>query len=390
MNPGLALVRPETAPGPAKLRPLSARVRPLVEDDLDQVADLFLQRFRKTGRAPRARTEVAAYMKTLYLDHPNRVGAADALVSLDGEGRIGAFVGATRTRFLFDGRPLNVGVSGALMASPEPRHALAAVQILRESRKLDFDFIVTDSANRASLAVCQALNYFPVSPDCLEWLCVFQPASLALQKLKDRVAAPGLGALRPFARALDLAGAAALTRFSPPPRRSDWRDEEADDDAYIAAVAGLGDGFRLRPDLAEQEFRWLIARARERRSAGPLHLRVLYDPSGAPAGAYAAYGGKGESARVFHCLAAPHAWGRLFDAMRESARARGCIAAHGPVKAPMLAHAYAVRGVVFHYACGMLVYTNRPDVRSAIERGEALLGGFAGDRWTRLASDAFG
>jgi hypothetical protein len=391
MNVGLALAGPEIAPrSPPRARSVNVRVRPLVEDDLDQVADLFLQRFRKLGRTSRARAEIAACMKTLYLDHPSRVGDADALVSLDGEGRVGAFCGGTRIRFLLDGKPLSGCVTGALMASPEPRHAFAAVQILRESRKLNYDFIVTDSANRASLAVCQALNYFPVSPDSLEWTCVFEPASFALQKLKDREAVQGLGVLRPFARALDLAGAAALRRLAPPPKRSDWRDEEADDETYIAAVAALGDGFRLRPDLGRQEFRWLIARARERRSAGPLHLRVLYDPSGAPAGAYAAYGGKGESARVFHCLAAPTAWGRLFDAMRESARERGCIAAHGPLKAPMMAHAYAVRGVVFYYAGGMLVYTKRPDVRSAIERGEALLGGFAGDRWTRLASDSFG
>jgi hypothetical protein len=388
MNRGLALVAPD--PVVPRTRPMNARVRPLVEDDLEQVADLFLQRFRKSRRTPRARAEIAACMKTLYLEHPNSVGEADSLVSLDAEGRIGAFAGQTRTRFLFDGRPIKVGVSGTLMASVEPRHALAAVQILRESRKLDFDLIATDSANRASLAVCQALNYFAVSPDSLEWLCVFEPASLALQKLRDRLAGPGLGGLRPFARALDMAGAAALRRLAPPPKRSDWRDEEADDETYIAAVSGLGDGFRLRPDLEKQEFRWLIARARERQSAGPLHLRVLYDPAGAPAGAYASYGGKGESSRVFHCVAAPNAWGRLFEAMRESARERGCIAAHGPLKAPMMTHAYAVRGVVFYYACGMLAYTNRPDVRSAIERGEALLGGFAGDRWTRLASDSFG
>ena len=387
MNIGLAVALPETAP---RGRALNPRVRPLVEDDLESVADLFLQRFRKRRRTPRARAEIADCMKTLYLEHPNRVGDADALVSVDGEGRVAAFVGAHRTRFVLDGRPLDVGVTGTLMASPDPRHAFAAVQLLRETRKVDVDFIVTDSANRASLAVCQALNYFPVSPDSLEWMCVFEPASLALQKLRDRAALPGLSALRPFARALDLAAAAALRRLTPPARRSDWRDEEADDDAYIAAVAGLGGGFRLRPDLGDREFRWLIARARERRSAGPLHLRVLYDPAGAIVGAYAAYGGRGESARVFHCLAAPNAWGRLFDAMRESARERGCIAAHGPLKAPMMAHAYAVRGVVFYYAGGMLVYTNRPDVRSVIERGEAILGGFAGDRWTRLASDNFG
>ena len=375
---------------PALVRSLNPRVRPLVEDDLEQVADLFLQRFRKLARTPRARAEIAECMKTLYLDHPSRVGDADALVALDGEGRVGAFMGATRTRFLLDATPLSACVTGTFMASLAPQHAFSAVQLLRETRRIDCDLVVADSANRASLAVCQAMNYFPVSPDSLEWLCVFEPAAFVLGRLKERLAAPALGALKPLARALDLAGAAALRRLAPPAKRGEWRDEAVDDATYVEAVARLSGSFRLRPDLDDTDFLWRIARARERRSAGPLHLRVLYDSSGAPVGAYSAFGGKGEASRVFHCLAAPNAWGRLFDAMCESARERGCIAAQGPLKGPMMAHAYAVRGVVFYYAGGMLAYTNRPDVRAAILGGEALLGGFAGDRWTRLASDSFG
>ena len=56
----------------------------------------------------------------------------------------------------------------------------------------------------------------------------------------------------------------------------------------------------------------------------------------------------------------------------------------------MMAHAYAVRGVFFYYAGGTLVYSRRPEIQRGVEAGEAFLGGFAGDRWTRLASDAFG
>ncbi len=44
----------------------------------------------------------------------------------------------------------------------------------------------------------------------------------------------------------------------------------------------------------------------------------------------------------------------------------------------------------FYYAGGLLAFSDRPDVRQAVENGEAFLGGFAGDRWTELASDSFG
>ena len=114
-------------------------------------------------------------MKALYLDHPAREGDADALVATDATARIAAFCGGVRTRFAFDGAPASVCVTGTLMASPEPQHALAAVQILKESRKLDYDLIVTDSANRASLAMCQAMGYQVVSPDSLEWATRVRP-----------------------------------------------------------------------------------------------------------------------------------------------------------------------------------------------------------------------
>lgn len=388
MSSGALLKLPSREPEP-RPRVGAARVRPLTEDDLEPVADLFLQRFRAKPLKPRARAEIAACMKALYLDHPSREGDADALVALDCSGALAAFCGGVRTRFLFDGRPASVCVTGTLMASPAPAHALAVVQILRESRKLAYDLIVTDSANRASLAMCQAMGYQVVSPDSLEWASVFEPTSLALHKLRQRLGAPWLGALRPLARLADRAAGAALRAAEGAAKRSDWRDEEVDAETYADIAPRFLAPFRLRPNFTREELLWHVAMARRRRSAGPLHLQILYDGAGAAVGAYAVFGAKGDVARVINAVAAPHAWGRLFDKIRETARERGCIGAHGPLKPAMMAHAYGVRGVFFYYAGGMLMYSNRPEVKQAIKSGEAFLGGFAGDRWTQLASDSF-
>jgi hypothetical protein len=56
----------------------------------------------------------------------------------------------------------------------------------------------------------------------------------------------------------------------------------------------------------------------------------------------------------------------------------------------MMPHVYAIRGMFFYYAAATMVYSNRADVLDAVEDGEAFVGGFAGDRWTRLATDGFG
>jgi hypothetical protein len=379
------------APAPVRKRSAAnASVRPLEERDLEPLADLFMRRFRKARRNARSRAEIAGYMKSLYLDYPTRDGAPGSLVWVDPAGAIGAFVGGIRAGYTYQGSPLNVCVSGTLMASEAPGHSLAAVHLLRESRKLDYDLIVTDSANRASLAMCGAMNYQVASPDSLEWAYVFDPAAVALHKLRQRFRAPWLSALKPVAKVADLGARAVLEVAVGASKRSEWRDEAVDAETFVDIAPRFLETFPLRPDFSRKEFLWLIERARERRSAGPLTLRVVYDPSGAPTAAYASFGGKGDVARVFHAAAAPHAWGRLFDKMLETAREAGAIGIHGALRAPMMAHAYSVKGVFFYYAYGTMIYSNRPDIRHAIETGEAFLGGFAGDRWTRLASDKFG
>jgi len=380
----------EAAPVRKRAAVANASVRPLEERDLETLADLFMQRFRKARRNARARAEIAAYMKSLYLDYPTREGAPGSLVWVDPAGAIGAFLGGVRAGFTFEGSPLNACVSGTLMASEAPGHTLAAVHLLRESRKLDYDLIVTDSANRASLAMCQAMNYQVASPESLEWAYVFEPAGVALHKLSQRFRAPWLAALKPAAKAADLGARAVLQAAVGASKRCEWRDEAVDAETFVDVAPRFLETFRLRPAFSREEFLWLIDMARQRRSAGPLTLRIVYDPCGAPAAAYAAFGGKGDVARVFHAAAAPHAWGKLFDKMRETAREAGAIGIHGALRTPMMAHAYSVKGVFFYYAHGTMIYSNRPDIRRAIETGDAFLGGFAGDRWTRLASDKFG
>jgi hypothetical protein len=68
----------------------------------------------------------------------------------------------------------------------------------------------------------------------------------------------------------------------------------------------------------------------------------------------------------------------------------GCIGAHGAMRKEMMPHVYLIRGMFFYYAAATMVHSNRADVLSAVEDGAAFIGGFAGDRWTRLATDEFG
>lgn len=368
------------------------RVRPLRADDLEDVARLFLERFRtdRVSRSAAARREVAQFMQRLYLQGPAAGSDPDSLVQITERGDVGAFVGVMRAAFTLDGKPVSVGVTGALMTAADPRNGLAAVQLLRELRHRSLDLVYTDTANRASLALCQASKYKVLSPESLEWACVFKPASAAVHKLGQR--APFL----PKAMAASAAGLldAAVSKWlrRAPPRRlpAGWRDEEADASGFVeAAPIGL-EKFRLRPAASSAHLHWLVAMAAERESAGPMHLRVLRDRSGVVAGHYAFHGEAGGVARVFQAVATPGNWGVLIDGIVETTRELGCVGVHGCARGDLLPHLYAIPGLFLYYAGGALYQTPRADIAEAIESGSAFLGGLNGDRWTRLATDRFG
>jgi hypothetical protein len=367
-------------------------VRPLEEGDLDGVARLFLSRFRGK-RAPsdeRARADVASYMRQLYFESSGCEAGAASLVQVGAHGEIGAFIGIIRTTYLLDGKPLTAGIKGAFMAAPEAENSFAAIELLREMHRRPLDLIFTDSANRSSLLLCRALKYKVMSPESLEWAFVFEPAALAFHKVRQRwpLAAPRI--LQPLAGAADFAAKRVLRKHLKRGALAGSSDVEIDASTFVELAPKFLEHFRLRPEWSSHELEWLTKQAGQRRSAGPLHFHLVRDSSGNPVGCYAFYGEKGGVARVIHAGATNKGWEGVIGQILNTAEAMGCIGVHGTMRKGLMPHVYAIRGMFFYYAAATMAYSNRADILSAVEDGEAFVGGFAGDRWTRLGTDEFG
>jgi hypothetical protein len=367
-------------------------VRPLEEGDLEGVARLFLSRFRGKRAASdgQARAEVANYMRQLYFDGPGYEAGAASLVQISARGEIGAFIGIIRTTYLLDGKPLVAGIKGAFMAAPDAENSFAAIELLREMHRRPLDLIFTDSANRSSLLLCRALKYKVMSPESLEWAFVFAPAAVVLHKMRQRwpLAAPRI--LQPLAGAADFAAKRVLRKHLKRGALTGSSDVEIDASTFIELAPRFLEHFRLRPEWSFRELEWLTTQAGQRRSAGPLHFHLVRDATGNPVGCYAFHGEKGGVARVLHAAATNKGWEGMIGHILDTAESMGCIGVHGAMRKGMMPHVYAIRGMFFYYAAATMAYSNRADVLSAVENGEAFVGGFAGDRWTRLATDEFG
>jgi hypothetical protein len=384
-------VRAEGAPR-SVARSSRNTVRPLEEGDLEGVARLFLSRLReKRGSSnERATAEVANYMRQLYFEGPGCEAGAASLVQISGRGEIGAFIGIIRTTYLLDGKPLAAGMKSAFMAAPEGENAFAAIELLRELHRCPLDLIFTDSANRSSLRLCRALKHKIMSPESLEWAFAFEPAALIFHKVRQRwpMAAPRI--LQPLAGAADFAAKRALRKHLKRGALTGWSDVAIDASTFVELAPRFLEHFRLRPEWSFREFGWLTTQAGQRRSVGPLHFHLVRDPSDNPVGCYAFYGAKGGVARVLHATATNKGWEGMIGHILDTAESMGCIGVHGSMNKGMMPHVYAIRGMFFYHAAATTAYSNRADVLSAVENGEAFVGGFAGDRWTRLGNDEFG
>ncbi|MFD2055989.1 hypothetical protein ACFSQT_23865 [Mesorhizobium calcicola] len=181
---------PEKMAAPSVLESRHGSVRPLVAEDLERVAALFLTKFRRRRRhlLDRAIAETAEYMREIYLDPAGQSGASNALVQINPQGRLGGFLGVLKARFELNGTALNAAIIGPLMAGTD--HGSAAPQLLRALNQGEFDLQLTDSTNRTSLPFARPMKYQLLPVHCLGWTCIFRPAGMAVAVLHRKSASP--------------------------------------------------------------------------------------------------------------------------------------------------------------------------------------------------------
>src|SRR5206468_12305888 len=106
-------------------------VRPFVEADIAQVAELHRRVFR-TGDAPSAELDrrYRAYFRGHFLDNPWYDEEIAPLVYEDTDGSIAGFLGVVPRRMSIRGRPIQAAVSSQCIVDPGRRPTMAAAHPL--------------------------------------------------------------------------------------------------------------------------------------------------------------------------------------------------------------------------------------------------------------------
>ncbi|MBZ9659530.1 hypothetical protein LB523_10780 [Mesorhizobium sp. ESP-6-4] len=375
------------SPVVAPLESQHGSVRPLTAEDLEQVAALFLMKFRHRRRQrDRAIAQTADYMRGLYLDGDE----SKALVQINPQGRLGGFMGVLKARYELNGRALSAAIIGPFMTDSSIDHGWAGPQLLRALHQGEFDLYLTDSANRTSLAFARPMKYQLLPVHCLEWTCIFRPGAMAAAVLRRKW--PGLPrlALDPCARAFD---ALAGRRFEPSAQHSlsqRVHREPIDAAQFAEQLPALMTDYSLRPSWKGEELPRLLALAAEKRADGPLHFGGTYDETGRMLGCYAFYGQAGGIANLLQIQASGSHWGATLDGLIAAAREMGCVGIAGQTQNRFMPQLFGHKDVFFRYAGGTMVRSRIAEVTEAVRSGDIFIGGLMGDRWTRLSSDDFG
>ncbi|TPL95174.1 hypothetical protein [Mesorhizobium sp. B2-3-12] len=377
---------------PSVLDSQHGSVRPLVAEDLERVATLFLTKFRRRRHQLRdlAIAETAEYMRRIYLDPASQPGASSALVQINPQGDLGGFLGVLKAGYELNGTALNAAIIGPFMADPGADHGSAGPQLLRALHQGEFDLQLTDSANRVSLAFARPMKYQLLPVHCLGWTYIFQPAAMAAAALHRKWPRLPRLALDPCARAFD---AFTKRRFGPPVQPSSSHRVHAEPITaaqFAERLPALLSDYALRPTWTDGELPRLLALAAEKRADGPLHFGGTYDETGRMLGCYAFYGQAGDMANLLQIQAAGPHWGATLDSLVAAARDMGCAGLTGQTQSRFMPHLFGYRNVFFRYAGGTMVRSRIAEVTQAVRSGDIAIGGLMGDRWTRLSSDDFG
>jgi len=366
----------------------ASRVRPMERADLEKIAHLFLRTFRSDSQAgrPGEVENLAAYLDQLYLQGPHSGEGVNSLVYAGPGGDIGGFLGLHKTHYALEGRRLSTCMIGSLMSARDPVYSRAGAQLLWGLNDLEFDIVMTDSANRRSLAFTGPLKYEVMSVNCLEWTFAFKPASMVIYKVRQRWPSIPSALMRPLEKAGDYVARRAIGDKLTAPTSKRHTMQTTDSAGFATAVQSLADSFRLRPEWPFEELTWILARAEETRRHGPLNYCLVHDRSGACIGCYAFYGETGLPAKTLQILAANGCWGATLESLLHAAQEMGCIGVIGQAQDALMSHLFKFSGVIFYYTGGSFVRSKDQDVIDLVHRQGMLIGGLAGDRWTRLSS----
>ena len=353
-------------------------VRPFVESDVPQVADLHRRVFRPSGSAVNGSwlNSYREYFAEVFLHRHLSDGRISSLV-YERDGRIRGFLGVMPRRMCFNGRPLLMAVCSQFAVDAGER-GQAGLRMLKRCLAGPQDLTITDEASDATRQMWEWCGGERVLPHSMRWVRPLRPVQFALSVLaKHRPLKLLAGAAATDARMID-GLIAKLAPFTCRPAPVRGKREELDEGTFLEGQREIAGVRSLCPCYDGESARWMFSRARLR-SAGSMRRFVVRQENGAIAGWFVYHTTADRTADVLQIASRPEAIADVLDHVLDDAVKNRAIAVTGRLESHLMP-ALADRRALFHRGSHWtLLHSPDPQVRYAVQAGDAFLSRLEGE-----------
>jgi hypothetical protein len=369
-----------TAPYASNVRPIrargTARVRPFVDADIPQVAQLHRAAFR-LGDDPR-QAEYSDYFTRVFLDSAAADRGISSLVYQEPDGRIAGFVGIVPRRVTIGGRRHQAAVSSQFIVDPASHVGLVALRLAKAYLEGPQDLSIADEANDVSRRIWEGLGGTTALLLSMYWTRALRPARLGLSVLGRRRALAPLafagGPIAALADGLTVRFPGSQLRQTPPSTGA----EPLFAQTVVAHAAEVCGDAVLRVEYDEQTFQRILDRTARRAADGRL-LNAVVKNGASILGWYVAHvdaAGVAEVAQIAATGATVH---DVLDHLFYHAWREGAVSVTGRLD-PRFVQPLSDKYCFFHRrGPWVLIKANKPELLHALESGATSLSRFDGE-----------
>lgn len=357
-----------------------SRIRPLVRDDIPQIAELHRSAFGARSPVRRLRE----FLADILCGHGWTDDEIPSLVWQDDDGRITGCIGVMVRPMRLDERPVRAAISHNFMVDARRRHLLPAVALIRAFLSGPQDLSLADG-NATSRRLWEQVGGRSLLSHSFRWTRILRPVAGALHLIgKHRIPRALLAPLALAARAPD--SVAVRLRASPfrldPPKLAAVPIDAA---RLVDLVREYARAARLRPHYDEPAMAWLISTLARTRRRQTLRCIAAVGNDGAVRGWYVYYQRPGGVSRVLQLAAKPKARGQVLRSLFHEAAREGAVAVAGQVEPAWVETLRDASCLFDHSGRWMLAHSTDPAIREALHVGDLFLTRMEGESWMRFA-----
>ena len=365
-------------PAPAVSRgPATIEIRSFTTGDIAAVSALH----RTTFGIPSPAVPDTAYRDWLtatFLDHPVRLDGITSLVAVV-DGRLVGFLGVVPRRLALDDAEYRASVCSNFCVSADARGGIGT-RLLERWATFPHDVAFVDEVGQRAQRLFRRCGW-TVSPlQSVRWSLPLRPLSYALARLRPGLPGIGRRISAPIVAGLD----ALATRVPRSPfrrRGSGLKAEPMSAEALARVIREFPAPGWLRPVTTDGSTTWLVDRAANIKTRGPLHLVAARTSGGEIGGWFVYHAPRAAHGEVLQLVAHEAHAVDVFDTLVSHATDHGVASLSGTLH-PRFFNPLGTRRAELHAETGarwMLVRTPHARILDAFQRGHLLLSRLDGE-----------